>query len=278
MNQRLAVHLKTSSKHLGLILTLCVIQWVFFNIIMSIVTFFHFKLDHSLNIINEWVFYNGWEIVSLAKLISVWLFLKFLMVGSSQRNPIKSLLLGGLVFPSKEILIALGGVYFFFIFAGGGDLDPSFKGSFIQGVLSFFSVIVYYLSMIIVFLAIQTQYPLREKYRLLISPLLAAALVLLDREIFPFTKGMDSLVISNLILCQFLIGWKKYNWSLPAIFVLAFVAPCAVFVGLDPVYGNEYSLFNLRENIGGLLYFVILLLSASYLLYKRKTDKSALLV
>ena len=167
MNQRLAVYLKIYSKHLGLILSLSVVQWVFFNIIMSIVTFFHFRLDHSLNIINEWVFYNGWEIVNLARLISVWLFLKFLMVSSIQRSPIKSMLLGGLVFPTKEILIALGGIFFFFIFAGGGDLDPSFKGSFVQGVVSYLSVTIYYLSTIVVFLAIQTQYPLREKYRLL---------------------------------------------------------------------------------------------------------------
>lgn len=277
MNQRLAVHLKTSSKHLGLILALCSLQWIFFNIIMSIVTFFHFKLDHGLNIINEWVFFNGWEIVILTKLISIWLFLKFLMVGSTQRNPLKNLILNGIVFPGKEILISLGGIYFFFIFAGGGDLDPSFKGSFSQGLLTFICVFIYYLSTIFVFLAIQRQYPLREKYRLLFAPVLGAVILLLEKEIFPFAKGMDSMVFSNLVLCQFLIGWRKYNWSLSAIFIIAFVAPCAVFIGLDPVFGNEYSLFNLSQNIGGLLYFVILLLSASYLVYKRKSDKTALL-
>ncbi|TNE97205.1 MAG: hypothetical protein EP326_11895 [Deltaproteobacteria bacterium] len=277
MNQRLAVHLKTSLKQLGLVLILCALQWVFFNIIMSVVTFFHFKLDHGLNIINEWVFYNGWEIVTLTKLFSVWIFLKFLMVSSSQRSPIKNLFLGGIVFPGKEILIALGGIYFFFIFAGGGNLDPSFKGSFVQSVLTFFAVIFYYMSTVIILLGIQKQYPLREKYRLLLAPLIALIILALEREIFPFAKAMNSLVFSNLVLCQFLIGWRKYNWSLPSIFILGFIAPCAVLTGLDPVYGKEYSLFNLSQNIGGVLYFVILFLSASYLIYKRKTDKTALL-
>ncbi len=277
MNQRLAVHLKTISKHLGLVLTLCGLQWFFFNVIMSVVTFFHFKLDHGLNIINEWVFYNGWEIVTLTKMFSIWIFMKFLMVGSSQRNPIKTLLLGGISFPGKEILISLGGIYFFFIFAGGGNLDPSFKGTFVQSLLSFFSVFIYYLSTVIILLAIQKQYPLREKYRLAIAPLVSLIILYLEREIFPFAKGMDSVVFSNLVLCQFLIGWRKYNWTLPSIFIIAFVAPCAVLTGLDPVYGKEYSLFNLSHDIGGVLYFVILLLSASYLFYKRKTDKTALL-
>ena len=277
MNQSLAIQLKTLSKHLGLVLALCSLQWITYNIIMSIVTFFHFKLNHGLSIINEWVFYNGWMIVILTKSVSIWLFLKFLLVGSMRRSPFKSLLLDGIAFPEKEILISLGGIYFFFIFAGGGNLEPSFKVSFSRSSISFICVTIFYLSTVLSLLAIQKQYPLREKCRLDLIPILAFIVLSLERQIFPFAKGMNSTVFSNFVLCQFLIGWKKYNWSLSAIFILIFVAPCAVLIGFDPVYGDEYSFFSLNQHIGGVLYFVILLLSVFYLFYKRKTDKTALL-
>lgn len=278
MNQRISVYMRSALRQVLLVSAFSVIQWVSYNVIMSIVAFFHFRLDHGLNIINEWVFDNGWEIVMMTKVISTYLFLKFILVVSIQRKPFKHLFFTGILFPGREVLISLAGFIFFFIFAGGGELEPASKGNFLRAAVIYAGVSVYYLTDIFVLLAIQKMYPIREKYRLMLSPVLALIIVLISRKIFPFAKGMDSLVFSNLVLSQVLIGWRRHNWTLPGLFVLVLLSPAAVLLGLDPIAGEEFSLFVLSEKIGGAIYFAIVLLSASYLYYKRKTDEKSLLI
>lgn len=277
MNLRLTVHGRTIFRQLTLVVVYCLLQWFFHNIIMSVVTFFHFKLEHNLKIINEWIFDNGWEIVSLGKVFASYLFLKFILVASIQRKPFRELFLSGILFPTAEILVLLGGLIFFFIFAGGGQLEPLAKASFVRSVVISLGIMTFYMTDIFVLLGIQKIYPIREKYRLLIIPVISLVLFLFSKMIYPFAKGMDTLVLSNLILFQVLMGWKKYNWTLASLLCLFFVVPAAVFTGLDPVGGHEFSLFALSSEIGGVIYFIIVSLSVSYLFYKHKTDRKTIL-
>ncbi len=78
-----------------------VLMWFFHLILVSVVSFVHFQLDHSLGIIENWIFDQGWEIVTIAKLLATFVIFKFIIIRTDTRKPLHDLIIAGNIGLSK---------------------------------------------------------------------------------------------------------------------------------------------------------------------------------
>lgn len=72
---------------------------------VSIVIFFHFLLDHSLGIIEGWIFYRGWRIIIFSKIVTFYIVTVFLTVNTNIN--LKQLIKDRLKRVSSEVYIIL---------------------------------------------------------------------------------------------------------------------------------------------------------------------------
>lgn len=123
-------------------------------VLTSVFSFFHFLLDHDLSTINNWLSFNGWEIISFSKIFSVIFVVKFLQFKSYRKIYFWSLLRTHTQGPSKKIFVIV-----FFILAilyalieqyGGGVqseilIENLLFSSFLGSSLFFFTDFIFLL-------------------------------------------------------------------------------------------------------------------------------------
>ena len=85
-------------------------------IIVSILAYFHFLLDHSLSVIEDWIFDHGWEIVIASKLLSLFIIVNFLNVQTDERAPLRKYLLDFKRNTPREIFVIIMFLFVLMVF------------------------------------------------------------------------------------------------------------------------------------------------------------------
>ena len=250
-----------------------IFNWISHTIIISIIAFFHFSLNHRLTIIDDWIFEYAWSIASLSKSFAAVLIFKFISVNSSRRSPFRELLGKGIVAPSKEILIMITLFLTFFFFFGGGNLDPIEAFNMSSILSSVYGVTLFYGIELFIIYSLNVFYPLKSSQQNSMTPLYAAVFILHNKITFFYAEGLTSIVYLNFIVLTFLVFWKRLNWSLPIYMMIFYICPAASLLGLDPIWSDNFSLFTLKTNISTPVYIGIIIVPICYLLFKKKTEE-----
>ena len=79
------------------------ITLVSITIIVSLITFFHFLLDHSFEAIESGIFDNGWGLIIISKLIALFVVMKIYVLNKNDRPSFKKLALNHFKFPKKQV-------------------------------------------------------------------------------------------------------------------------------------------------------------------------------
>ena len=88
-------------------------------LLVSIITFVHFLLDHRLGVIEDWIRDNAWEIVICSKILALFSTYLFLAVKSDSRNLIRDFLHKYLSVPDKKFWVILTVFIILTLFLGG---------------------------------------------------------------------------------------------------------------------------------------------------------------
>ena len=250
-----------------------VANWVTHTLIVSIIVFFHFLLDHQISIIDDWIFKNAWNITILSKIIAAIFLFKFITVKSNKRAPFRELIGNGLIIPSKEIWIIISFLLvFFFTFRGDliEQIDKFQASNFLEstyGILLFYGVEIFNIYTLNFF------YPLPDDKKPLYITIYALIFSLHNKMTLFYAEGLDIYVFSNILLLAYLIFWDRLNWSIPALLTLLYVGPIGNIFGLDPLWASHFSIFSLQQKIEIPVYFAILFVPMIYLHIKNKSDK-----
>jgi hypothetical protein len=244
--------------------------WIIHLLVISFIAFFHFLLEHPLDIIENWIFTKGWEIISLTKIIGGFVILRLITLKIDSRQPMREIFVRGFVWPRSELFVIVVFLITFFVFFGKPELVDRTRIEYVRMAFSFIGIIVFYMVDLFVIDSLEQVYPIESRFRwvsLLIYPVVIFAI---SRQIFWYGEEINFLVLFNLLLCLALWQWRQRNWSQPFVYICLFVAPAGVLLGVDPIWGAAFSPLKLSASLRIDQYLIILLIVLGYLFYRKK--------
>lgn len=218
------------------------VLWGLHLVIISIISFFHFLLDHNIRVIGEWVADRGWQIIILSKILIFYLATLFINLKLSKTIPIRLWFRNHQQFMRIEIFTCLVFLLFAVLGVGGASLNKTMLFEIDRVVLSVVGTFVFFATDYLIIALLDYMYPLKEKKDKLLRVVIFPALFYFFSAItFKYEQTISLKLYAFFLLLMYLGQWKRINWSYPCSFLLFFIIPICSFIGHDPVWGEIYS-------------------------------------
>lgn len=238
-------------------------------LLLTLISFFHFLLDHSLAIIEAWIFERGHEIIICSKALAFFIMLKILNIQTEHASPIKYILKHSKVLPPKKILAIIFFMFFFCLIWGHPQMAIQTELSFFKMISSYIGTICFYFSDVLIFLFLQKLFSCNRKDKILQICIFSVLTYLVTRFSFIYIVDININIILHFIFSFYLVSYLRLNWTVPLCYFVFFVAPLASFFGEDFVWGTLHSPMIFRNALDFHIYFVLILVSFSYLNFSR---------
>jgi hypothetical protein len=255
----------------------CLLYLLSILLTVSLISFFHFYLGHSLEVIEEWVFDGGWGIIIFGKLFSLFWVFKFYNLKRGFKYSFKDLVWNNFSAANRETLLIL------LFFLGlttlfGLKLNESFVFDSYKLIISYFLGLLFYL-IDIFFIALLGKDYANEEMGTGIGNLIFSLMFAFTSKIsfllvtINSSSGKPNLVVPffNMLILLFLSNFnkqKKINLTNPFLFLVFFICPMMSMLGWDPIWGATYSPFEGGVLFDSKTYFAVCLFILYYLYLK----------
>jgi hypothetical protein len=244
-------------------------MWFIQLILVSLISFIHFQLDHSLSIIENWIFDQGWEILTVTKIISTYIIFKFIIIRTDSRKPMHDLLIRGNARLSKSILIISAYALFYLMTFGRPVKSDQVSIEILKILSSYFGIIIYFMCDIIILNLIEILYPSSEKYRkykIILLPILNHIFIVWS---VPYARNISYQIYFIFFILIYLSQLKKLNWTYPLLYLAVVIAPIFSVMGLDFIWGSSYSFFVMRGELQFFHYLILTITTILFIRYKK---------
>lgn len=241
---------------------LCAVVFILFS---SFGAFFHFLLNHEISIVESWLHNNHWEILILAKFISLFLLNRWFHVRLYQLKPIRSLFLELLRWPDHRAIVVSVFMVVSYVSLSGTAYVGQNLGYWYFHLISFFGLFLYFGIDFIVIAYLQDVLQMTEgTANLKLSLVYTLFFVLSFRLCVPDYYNLLPFVIFCFSTLLFLSGRSFKSWSNVVCFILVFIAPMGTLFGMDPVWGDDFSPFPVKTKLALPFLAAIWVVSFSY--------------
>ena len=248
-----------------------VILWGVHLILISLVSFFHLLLEHNIRTIGDWIGDRGWGLIILSKVSVFYLAMLFVNLKTKKIFSLKSYFRNSIQKPRIEVIVTL----FFLLIAILGLGEIRFNRTMIveinRLVLSIVGSFVFFAVDYVLLVILDVFYPVRDAQsrikRMVILPLL---FYLFSAATFVYEQTITLKLYAFFILLVYSGEWRRKNWTLPAIFLIAFIVPAFSLLGLDPVWGEIYSPMAASRHISTTSVFILIIFAIGYLQYTQR--------
>lgn len=242
---------------------------------ISMVSFFHFLLDHNMSIIEDWLYRNAWEMIFISKLTSAILIIKALKLNNYFVSSFFSIVKNDIWRPTKEASIFIIFIMVLFhslIMQFGGEIIENAKTTDFTYVSYFGSIFFYLIDFLVInFLVRNIKIKGRKKFLILISSLLLIFMFFTKATLPYISKYYIFILLHFLTLLIFLFVEKK-NLINPLLYSLFLIGPLSSFYGLDLVWDNAHSVYSYRDSLP--IIGIIGIWSIGLLYYFKKKSKN----
>jgi hypothetical protein len=247
-------------------------QLIFVVIVVSLSSigaFFHFLLEHEISILESWLHNNQWEILILAKLLSLFLLNRWFKVRLYQLKSFKNLVQELISWPDPKSIVVAVFMLVSYISLGKTLIVSANIGYWYNHFTSFFGLFVFFGIEFILIAYIedilnQKVHPSRLHLGVIYTIIFGVAF----RLSVPDYYGLMPYVILCYSSLIYLSGPNFKSWSNVVCFLLLFVAPIGSLFGLDPVWGDDFSPFRLSRKLNLAFLAVIWMISFFYYRYR----------
>ncbi len=245
--------------------------WLLHLLLISLVSFFHLILHHPLGTIAEWINVNGWQLIMITKVIVFVLFLQFYSLKLELSERLKTFYHNGFQLPRLELFV----VCLFFLIAqitlGNPVLNDAFILKIDKILISFLGNILFYGIDLIFVLILNVYFPVLKSKRVKLHVLLSVLFYLGTKASFQYEiLNVDKSYLFYFFMLLYLAYWKRENWSFPMFFLVFAYAPLFAFLGFDPIWENQYSLFRKSFAMSSFEVVFLILSVVLFLEYKRR--------
>lgn len=247
------------------------ILWGFHLILISLISFFHLLLDHNIRTIGDWIGDRGWTLIIISKLVVFYLAMLFVNLKTRKVFSLNSYFRNSTQTPRLEILVTV----LFLILGLMGVGEIKFNRTMIVEVdrllLSIIGTFVFFAVDYVLLVILDVFYPVREDkqrlQRMIVMPLF---FYFFTSATFIYEQTISLKLYAFFILLIYAGEWRRKNWTLPALFLVAFIIPSFSLLGLDPVWGEIYSPMAASRKISTTAVFMLIAFALGYLQYTIK--------
>ena len=245
--------------------------WGFHLILISLISFFHLLLDHNIRTIGDWIGDRGWTLIIISKVIVFYLVMLFVNLKTKKLYSVKSYFRNSIQTPRLEVFVAI--LFLLIGLLGLGEM--TFNSTMIvevyRLVLSIVGTLIFFAVDYVLLVILDVFYPIRDEsqrlQRIFILPLL---FYIFSAATFVYEQTISFKLYAFFLLLLYTGEWRRKNWTLPALFLVAFIVPCYSLMGLDPVWGEAYAPIIATKKIGTTSLFILIGFALAYLQYTLK--------
>lgn len=244
-------------------------------VIVSLISFFHFLLDHKLGVIEDWVFDKGWEIVLLVKISAFYVIQKFVHLPSLSRQPFRDLILETWKRPSRNLFALSVAAFFVILFFSSPEANIEHGANVFKSIMSYISSSIVILLDVLLLLSLRFHHGFGSWESRFAIILMAGLYSVGNNALFPFALDFGAREFFLHLTVLQLSLWGRDNWSDPAFFIGLVIAPMIAVLGFDPVWGSRFSLFASNQTADVSVAAGIWLLTSGFLWWRIKTEQIA---
>jgi hypothetical protein len=245
---------------------LCAVVFILFS---SIGAFFHFLLNHEISIVESWLHNNHWEILILAKFISLFLLNRWFHIRLYHLKPIRTLFMELVRWPDHRAIVVSVFMIVSYLSLSGTNFVGQNLGYWYFHLIAFFGLLLYFGVDFVVIAYLQDVLQKQEgttNWKL--SLVYTAFFTLSFRLCVPDYYNLMPFVIFSFSALLFLSGRSFKSWSNVVCFLIVFIAPMGAFFGMDPVWGDDFSPFPVKTKLTLPFLGAIWMVSFSYYKYR----------
>ena len=252
-----------------------VVVWLVHLILISLVSYFHLLLNHSISTIGDWIVDRGWILIIISKVIVSLLGYQFVRLKSDSLLLFKKYFRNAIQWPRQEMYVCLLFLLIGIISLGRVDWNSSLIFELDRIGLSIIGTFLFFALDFVLLVVLRLLFPLKEESDKNHKIFLFSFLFYL----FTFVTFQYEQIISLKLFAYFYLllyagEWRRPNWTLPCMFLVLFIIPAFSLIGLDPVWGHSFTLFITLQQISTVSLFILIFFAIGYLHYhlKNKTE------
>lgn len=245
--------------------------WGLHLILISLVSYFHLLLNHNIRTIGDWIADRGWTLIIISKAIVFYLAMLFVNLKTKKIFSLKSYFRNSIQAPRLEVLVALIFLVIGLMGIGEMKINRTMIVEIDRLILSIVGTFIFFAVDYVLLVILDVFYPIRdEKLRLKRIFLFPALFYFFTAATFVYEQTITFKLYPLFFLLLYSGEWRRKNWTLPALFLSAFIVPAFSLMGLDPVWGEIYSPFSPIRKIGWASFLILILFAIGYLQYTLK--------
>lgn len=240
---------------------------VIFIILSSIGAFFHFLLNHEISIVESWIHNNHWEILILSKLIALFLLNRWFRMRLYQMKSIRELVKEFIRWPEPKATVISFFMLVSYLSLGRVNYTGQNLGYWYHHLTSYLGLFLFFGIEFIVIAYLDDVLNQKDEPSLLQLGIVYTILFTVAfRLSVPDYYQMLPFVVFCFSTLMYLSGKSFRSWSNVVCFLVLFVAPMGALFGMDPVWGDDFSPFQMRSKLG--LSFLAVIWVVSFCYYK----------
>ncbi len=246
--------------------------YVSFTIILSSMgAFFHFLLEHEISIVEAWLHNNHWEILLVSKIGSLFLINRWFHIRLYHFQGVRELVKKYFTWPDAEAPVISVFMIISYIALAKISFNPQNMGYWYYHLVSFSGIFLFFgLEFVLIAHLDEVLNPKDEPRSLWLSVMYLVMFAIAYRMSVPDYYELMPFVILCFGTLLLLSGKNFKNWSNVVCFLLIFIAPMASLMGMDPVWGFDFSPFKIERRVSMSLLAVIWLVSFCYYKYRNQ--------
>ncbi len=246
-------------------------------VLSSVGAFFHFLLGHGINLVEGWLHANGWELALLSKAFAFWGTQWLLRVRFYRPRSLASFLKEEARWPERRALVV--SVFLLLALVGFGQVVPlSHNRPYtLAQITAFVCSTAWFLGDVLMAATLHELFPVSEasgRRRRAVGYLgfFAVSFLITVPDYF----HTSFLVHLHFWTALLLAGQQFKRWESAVAYLLIVAAPSAALLGLDPLWGADFSPFRLSNPPAASFLLVLWVLSWAYYSYRHRWRGTAL--
>lgn len=225
----------------------CVLFLIIHLSLISLVSFFHFLLDHEMAVIENWLYRNAWEIIIIAKVSAAYLIMKALKLNNYSILSLFEILKTDIWKPTRKIIVLVlfwSIIFYALIMQFGGELSHNPKPSEFTHISYIGSIFFFLVDFFVINVLIRNvEIKEKRKFSVLIISLLTLFL-LFTKAALPYINKYYIFIILHFIVLLIFLFKERRNLINPILYSVIIIGPFSSHYGLDIVWDNAHSFYS----------------------------------
>ncbi len=242
------------------------VLWSIHLVFISLISYFHLLLNHNIRTIGDWIGDRGWYLIIISKLLIFYLALQFIRLKSKKNSLVRAYIRNSIQIPRKEIFVTLLFLVIGLMGLGKMGVNHALIFELPRMILSAVGTFVFFAIDYALLVILEIFFPLTSEMdknrKLFLFPLL---FYYCTYATFIYEQLVSFKLYAYFFLLLYLGEWRRRNWTLPLLFLLAFLVPSYSLLGLDPVWSSSYTILSMEKSISSFSIFVLIGFAIFYL-------------